>query len=135
MDKALTEMMMNERRIECPTGRRSVELTFVGSVPFGADFFSLRATGFSPPWSANTLIGEAVWTPDGSRLVVTIFHDVHAGRAPDVELVVATFDGERVATHTLARVDRVPAIDGVSNDAVVVWLRGVREQFSFPSKC
>lgn len=135
MDKALTEVTMNERRVQSPQGHHSVVLTFAGSVPFGADFFSLRATGFEPPWSASALVGEAVWTPDGSRLVVTIFHEVSPSRAPDVELVVATLTEDGIAGHTLARVDRVPVIDEVSNDAVFVWLRGAREEYRFPSKC
>jgi hypothetical protein len=77
-----------------------------GFRPTGCRFFHVVSDGLRSPGNANVLVGDAIWLPDGTRLVVTIFHEVNPSRSPDVELVVVTFAGDGVDVQPLARVEQ-----------------------------
>jgi hypothetical protein len=133
MDETATELTANQVKIDSPGGKYSLILTYVSSVPFGPEFHTVKAIGFTSPLPPRTLIGEVVWTPDGNRFVATVFHDPDPSKSPDIELVVVSLLGEGTELRALARCDHIFYLLEVTNEAAIISFKGTRQCYPFPA--
>lgn len=106
---------MSSFRIPSPDGKHYVELHDAGCIHFGPELSTITAGGFKLPLQRATIVGDAQWTPDGTFLVLSVFHSTES---PDIELVSVCIRTEK--SQSLVRVQKLVAIHSISNETVTV---------------
>lgn len=122
---------MNTEQIKSPDGTRSVELEYIGSVHFGPELYRATFHGFQLPFHIGTIYGDVRWSPDGTHLVMVVFHSTRSGQTPDSELVIVTFEEGAARVDSRIRAAKVIEVLDVCDSAAIVLVGNQRNTLAF----